>query len=383
LATLGRQFRHNPSAALVKAYAGLLLVGAVVPFTPSIDVTRLVHAVRASTWTPFAQTQALAVQAHDAELSGRLDEAAGFQRERMGLWARWAAELLSFALLGWMLHDLLRTRYGFSPTVSLALTVYVAATLAAAMSAVQLLIMSRGLHLTDTLVRVVGALCGCVYHAVCLVRREPTRVSLVHLWPRLAWPALVVALAFILFTGLMPFQANFSPQAVAEKATAGNVLPFYSYFQGRFDRVCADFWGKTLRFGFLGAAAWMCWQATRGGSSRNKTLATAMAALVLATILECAQLFVRSRVPAATDVIIAAGAAWLGMATAQYVADFYSYSAPRSRRRRTRVTAGESLTATDALVATLVPDGLPDSEAARGSKQPAEQTQHHKASHQN
>ncbi len=372
--TLWQEIRQDRFAACVRLYAALLCVGAVVPFTPTFDVKRLAESARASTWVPFAQSRALAAEAQAAELVGDHSAAAAGQRDRMFLWARWAAELLSFVVFGWLLHRLMRTHYGFKPHWCLALTAYITAALALVMSAAQVVILSRGFHVTDLLFRAVGAACGYGLYSLCLARGGVEGASVPHLGPRLIRPTLVIALLFVLFTGLAPFSFNYTLYGVAEKVGSDGFLPFYSYYVGRFDRVCADLWSKSLLFGFLGAALWMCRTGGSNTSWRAQPLRIAGIAVLVSGFIEICQLFLRSRVPSLTDPIVAAVAAWVAVVCVQYAEDFYRHAVRSEAGQRSAAAPGRSLSPTDALIATLIPDHPPGPGQTPPSEEPAEHT---------
>lgn len=376
LAALTRELRTNTSTTLVKIYAGVLVIGGLAPYTPTFDLVRLARSVRHSSFVPYAQVRQLAAQAREAELEGKAEVAAGFQRDRMHLWVRWLAEFLSFGLLGYLLHRLLRGDYGFQPAAALALLAYLAALLALLISLLQVGIMSRGFHLTEILMRLMGALAGGVAAAVVASRREKRPRKREEVWPRLARAALAVAVTLVLFSGLAPFAFDFEGLSVAAKAASDDFLPFYSYHIGRFDRVCADFWGKSLRYGFLGIALWAYWQGPSRRTLELRALSIAAVALLISVLIETCQLFLLSRIPSLTDVIIAPFAAWVGVICAQYAADYYRHTVrlapPSTAGEPGQSATGRTLPPTDALIASLIPEQEPKTKLPQPSKEPKE-----------
>jgi len=360
LTALSRELRVDARSAVLKIYIGLLAVGALAPFTPTIDVSRLRGSIRDSTLVPFAQSGTLAARAGDAASLGDLDAAADYQRRRMHLWLRWSAEFLSFALLGLLLHRVLGQQYQFKPATALALTVYLVTLLAVTLSALQLVVLSRGSHVTDILIRVVGAVAGYLTLPGLWTRLRAGGADTTAAMTLLAKPLLVTAVVAVMFNGLAPFVVDFDLSRAAERATSSQVLPFYSYYMGRFDRVCADFWGKSLCWGFLGVAMWMCWAGRPSCSLRGATLSVVGTALLLSATVEASQLFLRSRVASLTDIIIAPLAAWIAAILAQYAADFCG-GAVRSLHRPVAAEQPHEVrwSLTDALVGTLIPDPPP------------------------
>ena len=368
LAALARELRADASAAVVKVCAALLVIGGLAPFTPTIDMTRLAHSARGSSFVPFAEARALAAQARQANLEGRTADAAGFQRDRMHLWARWFAELLSFGLFGYLLYRLLRNNYGFKPTAATALLFYLAALLALLISGLQIGVMSRGFRATEVVMRLTGALAGAGAAGVLARVRQKRSWSLAQCREHLSDPTLAVALALVLFTGLAPFYIDLDVRHAAAKLASDDLLPFYAYHTGRFDRVCADFWGKTLRYGFLGIALWVYWRGWSGRSAGRRALGIATIALLISASVETCQVFLLSRIPSFTDVIIAGFAASVGMVCAQYVADFYRHAVGDALPPQPgQIGASRTLTPTDELIATLIPDGMPQPQAASPS----------------
>ncbi len=348
LGAVRRELHHNSPGIMVRLYAGLLLVGAVLPFTPTLDVQRLARAWRESIVVPFGETSSLAVSTYEARLEGDVSAAAALQRDGMLCWVRWSAECLSFLILGWLLHGVLLRRYGFGPGSRLLLAGYASVGLAAAMSVLQIAVMSRGFDVTDILARVVGSLCGYGLYGLSLARGGLDVT-------RLARPTVVVAMAYVLATGLAPFSFDLTLQGAGDKVASHSFIPFYSYHLGRFDLVCADFCTKVLIFGFLGIAVW--WSSFAGSApGRRRRLRIAGLALAVSLAVEITQLFVRSRVPSLTDPVIAALAAWGAVVCAQKVADFHARAIRPRAIRQLEPTPPQSLPPADALVATLISD---------------------------
>ncbi|MHC4089431.1 MAG: VanZ family protein [Planctomycetota bacterium] len=359
LASLASELGTDTSVTLVKVYAGLLVIGGLAPYTPTFDVTRLARSVQASTIAPFAQTRELAAQTRQAELDGRLGDAAGCRRDQMYLWARWFVEVVSFGLFAYLLHRLLRSNFGFQPGATLALVAYLTVLLALLISLLQVIVMSRGFHLTDMLMRAIGALCGMLMSGVVARRRHERRWTPDLAWSPLGKLALAAAVSLVVFTGLIPFSFTLDSQHVAAKVSSNHLLPFYAYHVGRFDLVCADFWGKSLRYGFLGIALWMCLKAGSARSLPRRALRITAVVVVVSVVVETCQFFLISRIPSLTDVIIAGLAAWAGTVCAQYAVDFYGRAVQEARPQTSaRRALPGALSPTDALIASLIPDGV-------------------------
>ena len=373
---LRHELRVNRSSALAKVFAGMLCITALVPFTPTLNVGRLVSSARDSTVVPFAPSAALAARVDAAEALGDLDAAAACRRERMFLRARWAAEFLSFGVLGWLLFRLVRQDRGFRPASGLLLAAYLWTALAVAMSVAQILVVSRGFHVTDILARLAGGLAG--YAAAAARAPDPEIRS--PLSPggsrRPATAALLAGLAFVLLIDLAPFSFDLAPERARSRIASPEILPFYSYYLGRFDRVCADFWSKMLRFGFLGVGIWMCWPALRRRSLRSQMAVTGGVVMLIATATETAQIVIRSRVASATDVLIAGLAAWLGVLVAQYAVDLQHHVEQRTVAGETQTPPAQpALPPADALIASLIPDEASETDRSGGPEHADERQQ--------
>ncbi|MFQ5489387.1 MAG: VanZ family protein [Phycisphaerae bacterium] len=371
---LSKELGSNTLPTVVKASAGLLVVGALVPFTPTLDAARMRGMVRSGTIIPFQEDADLAQKADQALVWENRDDAAAYRRDRMLLWGSWFAEAVSFGLFGWLLHRLLRESVGFGPMSSASLCLYLASLLALFMSVIQIVILSRGFHSTDILFRVAGA-CGgyslrwirCAAGLGILERARPRR------W-RWAAATLLVAVGLILFTGLAPFSWEASPEGFLSRLNSAEIVPFHSYYLGRFDRVCADFWGKSLRYGFLAVGLWAWWPIRRGGSLQSKTARIALTTLGLALLVEMAQLFIRSRVPSVTDLLIAGVAGCVAPIWCQYLLDFYVHALKRHSGRRRIQTPQPRMSPADWLIASLIPAVTYEPRPPETSQNPHQQT---------
>ena len=265
--------------------------------------------------------------------------------------------------MGYLLYRLLRGDYGFRSAAALALGAYLAALLALLIGLLQVGIISRGFHVTEILMRLMGGLAGGVAAMVVARRRDQRPARRREARVHLGKAALAIAVTLVVFSGLAPFTFDFEGPSVAAKVASDNFLPFYSYHIGRFDRVCADFWGKSLRYGFLGIALWACWQGTSRRVLELRALSIAAVALLISALIETCQLFLLSRIPSLTDVIIAPFAAWVGTVCAQYAADYYHHTVrlapPSTTGEPAQGPTGPALSPTDALIASLIPEQEP------------------------
>ena len=304
-------FCREPRGAIIKAYVGLLILFAALPFTFCLDVGRLKQAVKTAHLVPFASDAQWARAAEQSLAEGERYTYATYRFGRMRQWSRWAAEGTSFGLLAWLAFPYLRGRYRFGPTRSLLLIWWCGLLLAASMSVMQLTILTRGLDATDVLLRMVGLVAGSLAALVVLERAPGTGQERV-LKRRLVRVACVAVGGFILFNGLIPFEVNTQAHPAAAVASSG-FSPFYSYFEARFDRMANDLVGKFVAFTVLGAtlSAAVPSFANRRFSSRLARVVGC--GLALSVVIETAQIFLVVRVPSLTDPIIAGAACAIGV----------------------------------------------------------------------
>jgi VanZ family protein len=362
VSTWGRNFssrlRNQPRLAVVQAYTTLLVIVGLSPFTPTVDVTRLVNAARQSTLVPFGQDSELQYAMLAASTADNDFQVAAIDRDRMMLWASRTAELLSFVILGCLVGELLRGYYLFGRPASVMLSLYLSLGLAIVLSCLQFFIVSRGFHVTDILIRAFGALLG----AVASIRSErSTEVAggASRVDPqRFARMGSLLVAGFILFTALAPCAFNFEAEQVRSKLSSPALQPFYSYAVGRFDVTSSDLCSKAIRFGLFGSLVWLGWRKSRDYALGRGALVVGGWAAGISVLTEVAQLAVVTRVPSLTDPIVALVAAWVGAVLAQYACDFVRF-AHRSRRVVQSASAPAIMTLTDQLIASLIPDEMP------------------------
>ncbi len=355
LAKLAIHARLNPSVASVSLCAWLLFIGAVVPFMPTLDVSRFADAARDSQFVPFARSHEMGRAVQEADQAGLEEEAASLQNQRMEQWATWFVDCLSFLILGWLLHGFLRLDMKYRPGAGLLLAFYLIGGFAVVLSIIQLGIVSRGFDATDVLLRFVAGVLG---YWLC-----GTLIGSAYEGARLLAPAMLQALrvgalcslAYVLFTGLLPFRFNFDMDYAAQRFASDDVAPFHSYYLGRFDRASADFLGKSLRYIALAAVLWFYGSAAKT-SFRWRSCGIVLGIGLMVFTVEAAQLVIRSRVCSGTDVIIAFVGAGIGVVCAQYSVEFYRHATFGPCGQSSMQAVAPESPLTDGLMATLIQD---------------------------
>ncbi len=199
------EFHERPASALVKSYCALLVVFAALPFSFSLDTTRLKEAVKAAVFVPFGASLAetLTLEALPEEAHTRA--VAHLQWQRMKRWSRWAAEGASFVVLVWLLRHLLRRVYGFNRRATTALVWWLCGLFALTLSLIQFPVVGRGLDVTDVLFRLIGVAGGLLTLPAGMGRAgaEPLGVP-ANRWRGATRVGCAATAAYIVYTGVIP-----------------------------------------------------------------------------------------------------------------------------------------------------------------------------------
>ncbi|MCH7701666.1 MAG: VanZ family protein [Planctomycetes bacterium] len=375
---LRSELKRDPSAVVVKIYIWLLIVFSLTPFVMVPSGHQAARALEHATLVPFQQVGDLADRVELARTGRDARLEYSLRRDTMLLWAGWVAEAVAFGLAGFLSYRHLRTSYQFGARASAALTISLLAGLAAIISVLQLPILTRGFHVTDIVMRAGGATLGVLVGRYGIRRRSSSgdrrSAKMENQAPilfamsgpssvrRFVYPALVVLVTYVLFTGLAPFVLRRQPGAVLSALRSDSFLPFFSYFwNSRVDVASADFFSKCLQYGVLAIALGMALRLqSTAASLRSHLFRVVWRCVVLSAAIETAQIFIRSRVPSLTDLIVAGGASFAGVVAYQYSMDYYVASrADHDARVSTKGRLQYGIT--DALIGTLTePQGAPE-----------------------
>lgn len=359
------ELHERPQAAVLKAYCFLLVVFAAIPFSLSFDAVCLKQAVRAANFVPFRS-----VMYDDAGAGGMLpkttDNIYAYERLlRMKRWSRWVAECTSFAVLAWLALGFLRRDYHFSRRASVALVMYLGGAFAIGLSLLQLPIVSRACDVTDVLFRWLGLIVGLILRPIYLNQvagRASSDVGDLH--RRIAKIGLAAVAAYIVYTGVIPFNFGVQTGGLRASVQSESLLPFFAYFMARFDLMMADVMQKFASYVVFSALFAMWWTRNRADARSAPVFAITMLGVSLSLLVEFVQVFIPVRVTSSTDPILAAAGCMIGVLAQRQAAAFYQFARTRRPLSQPERVAGQrspiaELAPDDALIATLF-DPRPD-----------------------
>lgn len=341
------EFRYRPAAMLAKSYAlGLVIVG-VMPFTFAFDGPRLKQVATEARWVPFAESPAHTPTSGDPEYWRQREAMAGMKR-----WSRWGAEAVSFAALAWLLWPVFRRDYGFSPGGSWWLILWSGWGLAVLVSFLQFFVIACGLDVTDVLFRGMGLLGGAAsrrWWAHDISPRDHARLEQVA--HRTACGGCALALVFMIYNGLIPFQFGDRPGGPAAAVFSKSMIPFVAYTRTTFDLMMDDLLEKLLVWSLFAFFLSIAWRriATRETASRLVTIGAV--AIALSACIEFVQVFARVRVPSLTDPLLAGVATAIGVLARDHAVAFYQFAAQHEQEgpgepKRRRFSSLDELIAT-------------------------------------
>lgn len=319
--------RTRPQAVALTAYLLVLTASAALPFTFSFNAQRLKQAAAKAYWVPFAAADLDIERAVQAARLGD-DDAFAFARwDRMKRWSRWTVECVSFVVLAWLLHGVLRGDHCFGPWVTFFLIAWMGSALAVAFSAMQFFIISRACDITDVLFRMLGLGIGMVSRPNFLSgKRSPSRTFIAINRQTLLKSACWLALVYIIFNALIPLHFEIRTGRVEDAALSSNLLPFFTYVQNRFDIMLDDMAEKLAAYFVFAALLLASSRDARRISVRNGVCQLALFSGLLSCALEIAQVFVVVRVPSLTDPILAVAGSTAGALFYFVAADFVRFA---------------------------------------------------------
>lgn len=334
-ADFGVQFweevRRQPRVLALKLAVLFVILESAAPFAFVPTVERLRMAFESATWRPFEE-YSIANHAADEALRAEDRQAYAWQRWRALRYVLdWCVGAAALACLATLAFGVFRFDYGFGRLGAGFLAAWAGALAAAATWATQPFIVSREWHLTDLLIRGLGAMMGA---GLAYLRSECARAgspkdghsgsspsanaSSRHNNPRSSTArfcgtgALVVSV-YILISQTIPWVPRPGDHLVQRAFLSPLFQPFTGYFVGRFDLSMRDLIEKLLSFALL--ASLMNWGAMRRSGCAPFTLAmrAILIAMGLSALLETAQIFILPRVVSLTDPIVAGLGAWFGV----------------------------------------------------------------------
>ncbi|MCG3131331.1 MAG: hypothetical protein FLDDKLPJ_02121 [Phycisphaerae bacterium] len=296
---------ERPLELRAKFYVLLLTVIAAAPYSFSLDPLWVERAWNKAVPEPFDEYLT------GGAAGGSLEAQASERRRVQTTALDDGAETAAFVMLAWVVFSCLRREYRFGAAGAALLTLWTVAALAIGFSVMQFLIVNRGFVATDLVIRGCGG-CAGLLAAICRGRGAPGQDDAA--WPCGRRTARVLALAivgYIVLRGSFPLMLR-PASLFPDLASLETVFPFFGYARGRFDLAITDLVAKTYAYLLLGTTLVAAGASNATSDARRTTARSAAAALGVAIVVEGLQVFIVSRVPSITDLLLAAPAAALG-----------------------------------------------------------------------
>lgn len=326
-----KEARRQPRVLALKLAVLFIILESAAPFAFVPKVERLRVAFESATWRPFEE-YFIANRAADEALRAEDRQTYAWQRWRaLRYILDWCVGAAALACLATLAFGVFRFDYGFGRLAAGFLAAWAGTLVAAATWATQPFIVSREWHLTDLLIRSLGAMMGaglaCLW-SECARAGSPrgrrpglgpsVNVSSRHnnsrsSTARLCGAGALVVSVYLLISQTIPWVPR-PDDHLAQRAFLSPLFqPFTGYFVGRFDLSMRDLVEKLLSFALF--AALMNWSAMRQSGRAPFTLAmrAILITMGLSALLETAQIFILPRVVSLTDPIVAGLGAWFGV----------------------------------------------------------------------
>ncbi|MBI4716307.1 MAG: VanZ family protein [Planctomycetes bacterium] len=303
--------RHRPLAVVVKGYAVVLIIMAVMPFSFTLDRGLLRKAAKQVRLTPFAS---LVEQSALEDSLRRGGDPRAYSLARWGrlrLWSRWAAEAASFAVLAVLVSYWLQTEFGFAPPGAAALVLWYGGLGAIALSVFQIPVLGRGLDATDALFRFAGLAAGSAAGGRSSTAPGAGAIGIVLSRRTTAFLASLVVL-YIAYVGVLPATFDTGAGRITQALGTSAFLPFFGYFTSRADVMFIDVIEKLAAYAVFAALLTASAGPKRGESWLAHRKAIVLVGVLLAGALECVQVFIPVRVVSLTDPILAACGCLMG-----------------------------------------------------------------------
>ncbi len=344
------ELKYMPLSTALRAYVLVLIVAGVVPLDFTYDASRVALALRQAQLVPFGTFTDQQIHNAHVVLGEGTSGALVHRRMVTDFWLDMAAEAAAFGLLGVLFGMMCRREMKAGRLGGWLYASVSCAFLAAGLSLCQFFIISRGFDAGAIVVRsMAGALCAAP--AVVLTPRRRKRLPTPETFGpqgfsrRTAGWLTFGVVCYIIARGVSPL-IIFPDDPVYQQATREfGLFPLARYFLARFPVSAEDIVYKTLRYGVFGVVAVLAVGLRPRGSFQLRAIRITMAAVLLSFVIECAQLFIPTRWPDITHILLAAVGTYSGVIGTRWVNDGYRHLRAgvvfRDRRLAERIASGQ------------------------------------------
>ncbi len=298
-----KDVRQRGSAVLARLLALGLVAIAWIPFDLTFSADRVADSLHRSSLLPFARIRALQDAADRGLASGDSSVVYGIARDAWSLRLDALADAGGYALLAVLTAWYLRRHCGVAGVRTAQWTVIACLWLSVFAAAGQVFVSSRGFDSTYLVAALTGTVFGLLAFAPVVQAwgRAPEAPR-----SRRALLGCTVAgiAAYILLRQTAPFMPSFGRESIHAQARIAEWLPMSAYFQARLPAVMIDLLSKLIRFGVLGIAITL-YRAASANPRRTRPLICGLLVALAVAVTECLQLWLPSRVPGVTDVLLA------------------------------------------------------------------------------
>ncbi len=321
------ELREMPLATAVRAYAIVLILAGLIPLDFTYDLSRIGRAVGQANLRPFSQ---LADWRPQVERAGYIADAADsvtLRRVKVDFWLDMVAEAAAFGLLAILMAASFRREYYAGRLESWLYATLYTTLIAAGLSILQFFILSRGLDATAAVVRSLAALLSAGASVWLLGGRRGSPRQDSEAEPRTGRRRVVRLLAagvvaYIVCRGLSPLVLV--PDRVSDPDVWGRIgwLPMAGYFHSRIPASTSDVLHKVLRYGVFGVLTALALGLDTRGSYRRRAWRIAACAAGLAAVVEVCQIYLPTRWPDLTHVLLAGLGSYAGAVGARWLRDY-------------------------------------------------------------
>ncbi len=330
LPAIESEIANRTTALAATAWAFVIFATALAPFDFTFDISLIGHSIRSAQFIPFDNLN---------HLTTILKSDPGNITAAITLWNLrfdYLLDIILFATFAALFTHHART-INRQRSVNLAATIVASTALAIAVTIAPLVVMSVDLDATRLITRLSGAIPVAIF-AASRKQQPPTRA--LDKQRRFVTCAIAASIAYITARQLVPFQTDLThlPDRIANIEW----LPFHSYSLAKLPAAIADIAQKSFQFITLGAliAAHRLLAGHRLPNHHVITFSLIVAAFV--AILELAQCALPGRVPATTDVLIAAILTHVGLHAGKLLHNTYRQQRITRAAEQTEVRQAQS-----------------------------------------